>query len=149
MKFKYCQQLFIYFKKASFKNIVCLPVIWLVLFPTVLLDLIVTMYQAICFPIYGIPKVRHCDYIVFDRQHLKYLNVIEKLNCMYCSYFLGVLSYVQEIGGRTEQYWCPIKHKNKTTAPHSRYVKFMKYGDAKCYKLNKEDVRRNFKDLKE
>ncbi len=42
------------------------------------------IYQAVCFPVYGIPKVRRRDYFVFDRAHLAYLNALEKLNCAYC-----------------------------------------------------------------
>jgi hypothetical protein len=146
-QYKSYLQLFIYFKKASFKNIISAPVIWVIFIPTLFLDLMVTLYQAICFPIYGIPKVKHAEYITFDRQHLKYLNFIEKINCSYCSYFIGVLAYVQEIAARTEQYWCPIKHARQFNRQHTRYVKFMDYDDAKTYKQNKEKVRRNFDDL--
>lgn len=34
---------------------------------------------------------------------------MEKVNCVYCSYFNGLMSYLREIAGRTEQYWCPIR----------------------------------------
>ena len=60
------------------------PVIYSVIVPFVLLDLFVTIYQIICFPIYRIEKVQRADYISFDRKHLSYLNGLEKLNCMYC-----------------------------------------------------------------
>ena len=58
-----------------------------------LMDLFVTTYQAVCFPIYGIPKVRRSDYLVFDREDLPYLNAIEKFNCFYCSYGNGGAAY--------------------------------------------------------
>jgi len=142
------QLLFNYLKKASIKNILSAPFIWLVLFPTVLLDLTVTLYQAICFPIYGIPKVKRANYIVFDRQYLSYLNIIEKLNCAYCSYFNGIIAYIQEIAARTEQFWCPIKHARHISSLHNRYLHFLDYGDAKSYRQYKEKIRSQFDDLK-
>jgi len=42
------------------------------------MDMSISLYQFICFPLYGIPKVKRQDYIVFDRQYLHYLNFIEK-----------------------------------------------------------------------
>ena len=30
--------------------------------------------------------------------------ISEKFNCVYCGYFTGVISYAQEIAGKTEQY---------------------------------------------
>ena len=41
--------------------------------------------------------------MVIDRYALSYLNVIEKLNCVYCEYVNGLIAYVQEIAARTEQ----------------------------------------------
>jgi hypothetical protein len=83
--------------------VITAPVIYSVIVPLVLLDLFITVYQAICFPVYGIPKVRRRDYLVFDRHHLAYLNALEKLNCAYCSYANGLIAYVREIASRTEQ----------------------------------------------
>ncbi|MGZ3359996.1 MAG: hypothetical protein ACXU84_11740 [Xanthobacteraceae bacterium] len=62
------------------------PIIYAVIVPLVLLDLFVTVYQSVRFPVYGIPKVRRREYLIFDRHHLAYLNALEKLNCAYCSY---------------------------------------------------------------
>ncbi len=53
-----------------------------------------------------------------------YLNFIEKLNCQYCAYGNGVLAYVVEVAGRTEQYWCPVKHALRMKSMHSRYKFF-------------------------
>jgi hypothetical protein len=57
--------------------VVTAPVIYALIVPLVLLDLFVTIYQAVCFPAYGIPKVRRGDYLVFDRHYLAYLNALE------------------------------------------------------------------------
>jgi hypothetical protein len=142
------QSLLNYFGQASLGNIISAPVIWSVLIPALLLDLTVTVYQAICFPIYKIPKVNRHDYIVFDRQYLNYLNLIEKINCAYCSYFNGMIAYVQEIAARTEQYWCSIKHARRISSLHSRYQYFLDYGDAEAYRAYKEQIRSQFNDLK-
>jgi hypothetical protein len=46
------------------------PVIYSMIFPIVLLDLWISAYQGICFPVYGISRVRRSTYIVIDRHHL-------------------------------------------------------------------------------
>ena len=110
------------------------PVIYALIVPLALLDLGITIYQAVCFPIYGIPKVRRRDYLVFDRYALAYLNALEKLNCAYCSYANGLIAYVREIAGRTEQHWCPIKHARRVIGAHAEYTGFEDYGDAESYR---------------
>ena len=137
-----------YLTKASFRNIATAPIIWLCIIPAVLLDVFVTVYQSTCFPVYGIPKVNRRDHITFDRLYLEYLNIIEKINCIFCSYFNGLISYTGEIAARTEQYWCPIKHARRIRSIHSRYKYFTNYGDATEYRRNIEDIRRAFEDLK-
>lgn len=109
------------------------PIIYTLIIPIALLDLSVTFYQAVCFPLYGISKVRRRDYMVFDRHHLAYLNGIEKLNCTYCSYANGLIAYVREVAARTEQYWCPIKHAERISDAHDRYPEFVDFGDAEAY----------------
>lgn len=110
------------------------PVIYSLIVPFVLLDLLVTLYQHICFPIYGIARVSRRDYLVFDRAQLAYLNTIEKLNCTYCSYANGTIDYVREVASRTEQYWCPIKHARRLVGAHERSRQFVDYGDAQAYR---------------
>lgn len=114
------------------------PVIYALIVPLALLDLAVTIYQAVCFPIYGIPKVRRRDYLVFDRHALAYLNALEKLNCAYCSYANGLIAYVREVAGRTEQYWCPIKHARRAIGAHAEYANFEDFGDAEGYRRRLE-----------
>jgi len=123
-------------------------VIWTVLLPIALLDLLVSVYQFVCFPIYEIPKVSRSDYLLFDRHRLAYLNLLEKLNCEYCAYVNGVLGYAVEIAARTEQHFCPIRHALRIKTAHSRYQHFFDYGDAEHYRERVEEVRRKFDDLK-
>lgn len=128
--------------------IVTAPFIYAVIIPFVLLDLFVSVYQTVCFPVYGIPKARRRDYVAIDRNKLRYLNALEGLNCLYCSYGNGVLAYGVEIAGRTEQHWCPIKHARRVQNTHDRYSHFLPYGDAPAYREEIETIRNDFKDLK-
>ena len=124
------------------------PVIYAGIIPFLLLDLFVGIFQAVCFPIYGIARIKRADYLVFDRHHLAYLNALEKLNCAYCSYANGLIAYVREIAGRTEQHWCPIKHARRIQHAHDWYSHFLPYGDAPAYRERIDKVRDDFKDLK-
>lgn len=124
------------------------PFIYAVIIPFVLLDLFVTVYQTVCFPVYGIPKARRRDYIAIDRSKLRYLNALEGFNCLYCSYGNGVLAYAVEIAGRTEQHWCPIRHARRVQNVHDRYAHFLPYGDAAAYREKLDAVRCDFKDVK-
>jgi len=127
--------------ESRFLVLLTTPFIWSVLVPIAFLDLVVSAYQAICFPIYGIPKVRRGDYLLFDRHRLSYLNAIEKLNCEYCAYANGLLAYVREVASRTEEYWCPIKHARRVLGVHPRYGSFVDYGDADAYRHDLERLR--------
>lgn len=118
------------------------PVLYGMLIPLVLTDLFATMYQLICFPVYGISRVRRSDYVVVDRHRLPYLNAIEKLNCVYCGYANGVIAYARELASRTEQYFCPIKHALSVAGAHSRYSRFVDYGDAKGYRERIEQLQK-------
>jgi len=122
-----------FIRESSPLNMLTAPVIYSLIVPVALLDLWISIYQGACFPIYGISYVRRAAYIVIDRQHLGYLNGIEKLNCVYCGYVNGVFAYVREIAGRTEQYWCPIRHATRVRGPHRHYHEFVEFGDAKGY----------------
>ena len=137
-----------YVLHSRFLAILTAPFIYAVIIPFVLLDLFVSVYQLVCFPVYGIPKARRRDYIAIDRNKLRYLNAIEGFNCMYCSYGNGVLAYAVEIAGRTEQHWCPIKHSRRLLNTHDRYSHFLPYGNAHAYREEIDKVRCDFKDLK-
>lgn len=123
------------------QNFLTMPVIYSLIVPLVLFDLCVTFYQWICFPVYGIARVRRADYIVMDHQQLAYLNIIEKVHCMYCSYAVGMLGYAREVTARTEQYFCPIKHASKILSAHSHYKDFLDYGDAENFHGKLEEFR--------
>jgi hypothetical protein len=117
------------------------PVIYALIFPLLLLDILVCVYQWACFPVYGMARVRRRDYLVLDRHELAYLNAIEKINCLYCSYANGLIAYVREVAARTEEYWCPIKHARRVIGMHERYAKFSDYGDAESYHAELAELR--------
>ena len=119
---------FAWLRQSELRNVVSAPFIYSMIIPFAILDLFLFMYQSICFPLYGIPKVRRSNYIVIDRHNLGYLNVVEKLNCVYCGYADGLLAYARQIVSRTEMYWCPIKHARKVLDPHRRYARFADFG---------------------
>jgi hypothetical protein len=123
-----------YVREGSVLSLLTAPIIYSLLMPLVLLDIWVTIYQSICFPIYGVARVPRRRYFAIDRHKLAYLNAIEKANCTFCSYANGLLAYVREVAARTEQYWCPIRHARAIPVPHSRYHLFFEYGDAERYR---------------
>ncbi|MBS1131896.1 MAG: hypothetical protein H6R16_2898 [Proteobacteria bacterium] len=143
---RYKTGLFRFLLRSRFLVVLTAPVIYLGWLPFLLMDLFVSIYQAICFPIYRIPKVRRSDYLVFDRQDLPYLNIIEKFNCFYCSYGNGVAAYTREVAARTEQYWCPIKHARRIKASHDRYPNFFDYGDAAAFQQGLNRLRKQYGD---
>lgn len=122
------------------------PVIYALIIPFALLDLFVTVYQAICFPVYGIARVRRSDYIILDRHALGYLNSLQKLNCVYCGYCNGLIAYVREVAGRTERYWCPIKHALRLRDSHGHYPEFFDFGDAEAFRTRLDAMREKLRD---
>ena len=122
-------------------NLLTAPIIYGMVLPMLLLDACISLYQIICFPVYKISKVKRGDYMIFDRHHLSYLNIVEKSHCIYCSYANGLLAYATEIIARTEQYFCPIKHARKMMGRHARYASFAAYGDAEDYQTKLEKFR--------
>jgi len=137
-----------YLLTANWLSVLTAPVIYALLLPMLLLDVSITIYQQICFRAYGIPRVKRGDYFVYDRAHLAYLNLIEKINCAYCSYGNGLMAYGREVVARTEQYWCPIKHARKIMAAHPYYTGFVDFGDAQSYKDELENLRVELTKLK-
>lgn len=123
------------------QNILTGPFIYGLIIPLLILDLFVSVYQAVCFPVYKIAKVKREDFIVLDRNRLDYLNWFEKFHCDFCAYANGLLAYTSEISARTEQYFCPIKHARRIVNTHARYERFLDFGDAEDYHAKLEAFR--------
>ena len=109
------------------------PITYSLVFPLALLDLSVTIYQAICFRIWNIEPSRRSDFVKIDRHRLPYLNAFQKVNCVYCGYANGTIAYVRDVASRTERYWCPIKHLETPKGQHDRYRSFQDYNDAEAW----------------
>jgi hypothetical protein len=123
------------------QNLLTGPFIYGLIVPLLILDASVTLYQAICFPVYGIAKPRRSHYITMDRSQLGYLNAIERFHCAFCAYANGLLAYTCEIAARTEQYFCPIKHAHRMLGSSARQDRFLAYGDATDYHQRLEQYR--------
>ncbi len=128
-------------RESQPRNVLSAPVIYAMVVPIAFLDISLSIYQALCFPLYRISPVRRSRFVVIDRHRLAYLNLIEKLNCVYCGYASGVLAYAREIAARTEQYWCPIKHARRAVGTHARYAEFVDYGDPEAFQQTQTRLR--------
>ena len=134
-----------YLADAHPMYVITAPIIYGMIVPLMLLDISISIYQHLCFRVYGIPRVKRGQYIRLDRHRLPYLNTVQKMNCVYCSYGNGLIAYAREIIAKTEQYWCPIKHARRAKGEHARVQQFFDYGDAHAYKTQLVYVRDQLK----
>lgn len=118
------------------------PIIYGMVIPSLLLDVSIFIYQNVVFKIFKFEFIRRSDYIIFDHQNLGYLNTVEKLHCLYCSYVNGLMQYASAIAGKTESYFCPIKHARKIAGEHNYYDTFLSYGDAENYQKKLRALRK-------
>lgn len=133
---RYKEKFVHYITHSDIRYLPTAPFIYVILIPAIFLHIFVEIYHQICFRLYRIPRVDHHQYFIFDRVHLPYLNWVEKMNCVYCSYFNGLIGYVREIAARTERFWCPIKHARQRAQAHRHYGDFNNYLDGKEYHKN-------------
>lgn len=145
MKSEFHKNILPYLRDAPLVSLIVSPVIYSLIFPLILLDLWLWIFQLICFTTYKIKKVQRSEYILFDRGRLKYLNLIESYNCNYCAYANGLIAYTREIASRTEQYFCPIKHKLHIKGSHRYYNNFLEYGDGSGFRKNLSNLRDRLK----
>lgn len=119
---------------VTVREIISIPFIWMMLIPALFLDLCLFIYQNTAIRLYKIPLAKRSDYIVFDRKQLSYLNFIQKIDCIYCSYVNWLFQYWVEVAWRTEKYWCPIKHARKKEWEHKWEEFFADYWDVEWFK---------------
>ncbi len=136
------KNLLAYFRDMPLLHLISSPLIYAMVLPAIFFDVTLFLYQQVIFRIYKFEFVKRSDYIIFDRQYLGYLNPIEKLNCIYCSYFNGLMHYASRIASRTELYFCPIKHAKKVAYEHEYYDEFFLYGDENEYQEKLEILRK-------
>jgi len=133
--------IFQFFSEIPLSHLLTSPLVYAMVLPALILDVMLFVYQNVIFRIYGFEFVRRGDYIIFDRRYLRYLNSIEKLNCMFCSYFNGLMHYSAEIAAKTELYFCPIKHAKKIYYRHRYYREFLEFGDGENYQEKLKEIR--------
>ncbi|WP_415408057.1 hypothetical protein ACLHDG_05870 [Sulfurovum sp. CS9] len=139
---KNMKNLLTWFRDIPLLHLLASPLVYAMVIPAILFDIILFVYQQVIFRIFKFKFIKRSDYILFDRQYLGYLNSIEKLNCLYCSYFNGLIQYTSAIAGRTELYFCPIKHAKKVAYQHDYYDEFFRYGDEDKYQKKLEEIRK-------
>lgn len=135
------KNLLVWFRDIPLVYLLSAPLIYGMIIPVMFLDVILFVYQQVIFRIYKFEFIKRSDYVIFDHQHLGYLNSIEKLNCMYCSYFNGLMQYASVIAGRTELFFCPIKHAKRIVYEHKYYNKYLFYGDGEEYQKKLKKLR--------
>ena len=136
-----------YLRNARTSHLLSAPIVYSLVIPIAILDLMVSFYQLICFRIYDIPLVQRSKYVIIDRHKLAYLNPIEKLNCIFCGYGNGIIEYAREVTARTEHYWCPIKHARRTPDPHRLIECYVDYGDVDSYKSELKNIRKSLRSM--
>lgn len=139
------KNLLTWFREVPFSHLLTAPLIYAMIIPAIIFDMLLFVYQQIAFRVFKFEFIKRSDYMHFDHHYLGYLNAIEKLNCLYCSYFNGLMLYASAISGRTELYFCPIKHAKKVIAQHKYYEEFLSYGDEEDYQNKLKELRENSK----
>ena len=132
-----------WFREVPLLHLLSSPIIYAMIIPAIFLDIILFVYQQVIFRIYKFKLIKRSDYMLFDHHYLGYLNPIEKLNCLYCSYFNGLMQYASVIASRTEFYFCPIKHAKKIVYEHDYYKDYLVYGDEEDYQKKLKELRKN------
>ena len=125
---------YLFTKRRFLRHLPVYPFIYPAFVFIVLLDIWIEIYHRIAFPCYGLPYLKRKEYIRIDRHKLKYLNIMQKINCAYCGYTNGVLQYIVRITSETEKYWCGIQHskgENFIEPPHHK--DFIAYNDKEAY----------------
>jgi len=137
------KNLLTWFGEVPLLHFLAAPIIYGMILPAILFDVLLFVFQQVAFRIFKFTFIKRSDYMHFDHQYLGYLNPIEKLNCLYCSYFNGLMLYASAIAGRTELFFCPIKHAKKVLSQHNYYDEFLSYGDEEEYQKKLKELRKN------
>jgi hypothetical protein len=101
---KYKKSIFDTLFSAEIREILSIPFIYSMIIPAFILDIFLFIYQQTAFRLYKIPLVKRKDFIIYDRHKLPYLNWIQKINYIYCSYFNWLMQFSVEVVWRTEKY---------------------------------------------
>ena len=136
MFFYLCYYVMLYIKHPNKIFIsIFLPLLRILFIPLLISDILIEIYHHVFFPLYQVPCIPRKNYIqVMDRARLTYLNIPQKLYCMYCGYANGLVHYRVEIGWATEHYRCGIQHwERKNFVPEEHQKNFSKFWDEKDF----------------
>ena len=139
------KNLLAWFREVPLVHFLTVPLIYAMVIPAIIFDVILFIYQQVVFRVFKFKLIKRSDYMVFDHQYLEYLNPVEKLNCLYCSYFNGLMQYASAIASRSELYFCPIKHAKKVMYQHEHYQDYLAYGDEDNYQEKLQELRNKSK----
>lgn len=105
-------------QRGRWRLLLSAPLIYGMAIPLAFIDVCTTVYQRMCFPLYGIPTVRRKTYV--GRVHRGMGTTwLDRFHCRYCSYANGVCAYLRAVLIETEKYWCPIKYAARgMKSPH-------------------------------
>jgi len=137
------KNLLTWFREVPLLHLLTAPLIYAMVIPAIMFDVLLFVYQQVAFRVFKFEFIKRSDYMHFDHHYLGYLNIIEKLNCLYCSYFNGLMQYASAIAGRTELFFCPIKHAKKVVSQHKFYEEFLSYGDEEEYQKKLKELRKH------
>jgi hypothetical protein len=135
------------FRYAVYSRVLAIltaPFIYACILPFVLLDLFVSMYQWVCFPVYGVPKARLRDYMAIDRNKLRYLNALEGL--IVCTAHMQTDCLPTLWKSQDGAALVPNRARaRRIQQAHDRYSHFLPFGDAAAYRERIDKVRNDFK----
>lgn len=105
-------------RRGRMRLLLTAPFIYGMAIPLCVMDLCTSVYQWVCFPLYGIPVVRRQAYVGKIHRGMG-TTWLDRFHCAYCSYANGVCAYLRAVLIETEKYWCPIKYAARDMkSPH-------------------------------
>ena len=122
-------------QRGWWRLFVTAPFIYAMYVPLLTIDAATQLYQAVCFPAYGIPLVDRKKFVRVGNRGKKTISWLDQINCAYCGYANGTVAYIREVLLQTEKYWCPIRHlPMKGFVAPAHHASFVEDGDEKALK---------------
>lgn len=126
---------------TNIKYLLSTPFIYGMIVPMLFFHILIEIYHRVCFYLYDMEYIDYRNHFRFDRHRIGGISPLQKFNCIYCEYGNGLASFTKEVIGKTEAFWCPIKHEDSPESPHAYYQQFMEYGNGRNFEEKRETVR--------
>ena len=128
-----------------FRHLLLLPFALFFLPMLILLDLMLSCYHLLAYPLMGLEKVKKKQYFQLDRHKLAYLRRRERIYAIYTAYANGLFRFAKKLASDSEWYWCGIKHqKVPGYLPDKDQDRFMDFGDKGSYRLVMKTPKKRF-----